>query len=132
MSYQALNTSPLYSHRICGMATPLVQAIRTANGKTEASDSEAIYTTIKRNFSQILSSSSLAGAATLSLGLYVGGALRDYSVLSSQDEDIIIYLLLDVTDIDSKQMTFVKNGAGNTPAIFQLLYKVDASAGVLA
>ena len=43
------------------------------------------------------------------------------------DEDVIVVLLLDAIDIDSKMLTFVKRGLEQEENVYRALYKQDLS-----
>eukprot|EP01027_Heterolobosea_sp_BB2_P005120 GEZU01007869.1.p1 GENE.GEZU01007869.1~~GEZU01007869.1.p1 ORF type:complete len:141 (-),score=38.48 GEZU01007869.1:270-692(-) len=140
MSYRKLIESQQYEHRICGMHQNLAVAIRDKiiRAKSESDQAAGAAKAIKANFENRLAKRDNASNGNsnendntnnnrLSFGLIVCSAIRDYQVLSNGHEDVIIYLLSDVTDIDSKQMTFVRNGIDGE-SIFKSLYKYDATS----
>jgi len=66
---------------------------------------------------------------TGNVGVVFGSAGKDYVSHSQLDEDVVVYLLSDTIDIDSKMMTFIKDTLSGTDKnkVYDLLYKYDAT-----
>ena len=69
----------------------------------------------------------------ITFGIIVGGAVAAWWEGSSEGEDVVIYFLLDVENIDSKMITFVHKRlpAVVREALYKATYKYDASSSLL-
>eukprot|EP01112_Ceratiomyxa_fruticulosa_P014309 TRINITY_DN4089_c0_g1_i5.p1 TRINITY_DN4089_c0_g1~~TRINITY_DN4089_c0_g1_i5.p1 ORF type:complete len:126 (+),score=20.59 TRINITY_DN4089_c0_g1_i5:406-783(+) len=120
-SYKKLLDNSNYEHRICGMHVNVAIGIREAHKH----NNDGEFTRIKDNL-QALINTNYPG---VSFGVAIGGYFTSYFNNSNGKEDIIIHFLSDVTNVDSKMMTFVsKNLLPEVmDGIFRLLYKHDAT-----
>lgn len=69
----------------------------------------------------------------LTIATLIGGAIgaSSYSSLDQKNPaatNVVVLWLSDITDIDSKMMTFVRNDTKDVEGVFQHLYRVDFSA----
>ena len=107
-NYSSLLTSSEYEHRICGMHIDCAIFIRENRGKEPL-----------RTFAN-------AVAAGNNIGVWIGSVMGSpWAESVTYNEDVIICFLSDITNIDSKQVTFVKNSLPNKGEIFDKYYKKD-------
>ncbi|KAL6075067.1 hypothetical protein QOT17_003825 [Balamuthia mandrillaris] len=123
MSYRQLLDKPEYTHKVCGMHPNVAETQQGGEAFAQLLD----------NIQHALSSSSSSSSSSPSVGLGVGGALSDWwktKDLTNGADDVIVYLVSDVTNIDSKWMTFVHSRlpAKQKTEIEQTLYKLDATS----
>jgi len=122
MSYRNLiDKDPItHSHKICGMNANVAIQVRNARKEKNLTALEPL----RQKFE------SKIGDSQISFGFGVGSALKDDLIQTNWKEDVILYLISDPTNIDSKMITFVKNSLPMNVAdkIFANLYKYDASA----
>ena len=102
----------------CAQTDRSIKALREARGTADpAAQLRPICEKIRQRLAAAVSPS-------LSCGIIVGGAARDYHTECKGGEDVIVYLLSDPTNIDSKWLTFVKPGP-HAEAILAALYKYN-------
>eukprot|EP00696_Hemimastix_kukwesjijk_P015447 gnl/Hemi2/3651_TR1274_c0_g1_i1.p1 gnl/Hemi2/3651_TR1274_c0_g1~~gnl/Hemi2/3651_TR1274_c0_g1_i1.p1 ORF type:complete len:168 (+),score=53.79 gnl/Hemi2/3651_TR1274_c0_g1_i1:45-506(+) len=119
--YGRLLSSPAYEHRICGMHPAVAEAVR--GGRRVAGEGARVCAAVALRLQNIVTSVH-AGASS---GVATGSAMGTWDSLSQGDEDVVVYLLSDPTNVDSKQITFVKTALpGPTQmALYAALYKVN-------
>merc|ERR1719373_200958 len=67
-------------------------------------------------------------ADDLSVGLLLGGAKTAYGICNVETDDVIVFLLTDPTDIDSKQITCVrKSRYKDFSAVMKQTYRFNPS-----
>jgi len=123
MNYRSFLENKQYQHKVCGMVPVLAEAVQQARKqKTETSVYPQLAASIRRRLQTV--------SPTLTCGVMIGGAgadswWSDVDLLS--DTPVVVYLLSDITNIDSKFITFVKIGHPQAARIFERLYKHDAT-----
>eukprot|EP01097_Dermamoeba_algensis_P005559 TRINITY_DN352_c0_g1_i2.p1 TRINITY_DN352_c0_g1~~TRINITY_DN352_c0_g1_i2.p1 ORF type:complete len:123 (-),score=22.67 TRINITY_DN352_c0_g1_i2:186-554(-) len=120
MSLQKLLVQQNYDHKICGMPKSL--ATFTRKHFIQEKSTEHLLLLKEKTISHL---KTRLPSENFSVGLVAGGAVHDCLKESDLNEEIIIFLLSDITDVDSKMVTFVKHGV-NTK-IFEALYKFPIS-----
>eukprot|EP01111_Echinosteliopsis_oligospora_P011395 TRINITY_DN3755_c0_g1_i1.p1 TRINITY_DN3755_c0_g1~~TRINITY_DN3755_c0_g1_i1.p1 ORF type:complete len:132 (-),score=22.40 TRINITY_DN3755_c0_g1_i1:4-399(-) len=128
---QALMKDVKYEHKICGMYKDLAITVRTEfqqHQRNNAYISDAMDR-CATNLKKRVADSSLQ---QYTVAVMMGGPIRTFhenldSNLSTIEHDIIIYLLSDPTDIDSKQITFIHTNIDpeTRNKIFNALYKYN-------
>ena len=61
------------------------------------------------------------------MGLAGGTALKTDAEDTTYTEDVVVYLLSDPQNIDSKMVTLIKHNVASKDQIFATLYKWDAN-----
>eukprot|EP00742_Colponemidia_sp_Colp-10_P001668 GILJ01001788.1.p1 GENE.GILJ01001788.1~~GILJ01001788.1.p1 ORF type:complete len:124 (-),score=12.95 GILJ01001788.1:373-744(-) len=109
-----------YEHRICGAHPQTVHRLRHA---LRSSSFETECQGMLLKVAELLNDNTA--------GLAVGTALgKVYWQLIEGIEDVVLFFVLDVVDIDTKQITFVRRQLPNKELLFKHLYKADLSNGV--
>ena len=108
--------------RVCGMVPSLAQALREyMGGDTSVFDPQTIHQAI---------CSKLGG--DVDVGLVLSTALVEKDVIGMEASgpypDVVVILILDPLDIDSKWMTILRSPLSSSDAIFSALYKFDPLA----
>ena len=122
---QAYLSDDMYERHTCGMAPTLVKALRDAKaGASEKTLCEDIlsYPRLSSPMLEALGSPSVLVIVAPPLGKATAAAARGVH----DRPDIVIWLLLDSLDIDSKQTTFVLRSSATKTQAFSSLYKLDA------
>lgn len=107
-----------YLHRTCGMEVGLVRELRAANN-----ESSALKALCERVLQQM--SKRTGESAGVVIAPPMGKVYAAAASISGLPK-AVIWLLLDPTDIDSKQTTFVNIEGGGVERVFSSLYKLSA------
>lgn len=111
-------------HKICGMHINLARQVR------QCSQDQA------QGISQNFRSAVRTIDPTLTVAVLIGGPIKaNFLELDGKQlgqQDVIIFLLSDVTDIDSKEITFIKGKLDSRiiDKLYKTLYKLDASVKI--
>jgi hypothetical protein len=120
MSCKVLLDSVEYGHKVCGMHKNVAIEVRKL---IKAKDQDALKHVGNKLKQRIRD----AVVGDFSIGIVFGFAFSDFLKDSKLDEDVIVVMISDPTDIDSKMMTFIRNGMNPKDKIFEALYKYDAT-----
>jgi hypothetical protein len=125
LSPSSLTNDERYEQRTCGMDRELLVKVRAAEKDIATLDG------FGRNFAAAVRSHIKPLSANV--GVMIGPAFGKQACLIStgDDPEIVVWLLLDPLDVDSKQVTFVrsqdpglrKNGSWKQEEVFKGLYK---------
>jgi hypothetical protein len=120
MSYQKLLKDENYIFKVSGMHINNAHTVR--NNKPKESEMTKEYSNMKKNIEKLF--------PKLSIGVIFSGAMKDFCKECNMDEDIIAVFISDITDIDSKLMTFIRKDRKHVDfsedsEIWKKLYRVD-------
>jgi len=116
-----------FQFKVCGMEVSLAQELR----KTLKKDDDSIASWAGEIQAKFLDTIHSNVSNDLSVGIALGGSMRSKFVQVDTDgDDVIIFLLTDPTDIDSKQITFIRNTLTREQetAILNATYKFNPNA----
>eukprot|EP01080_Neovahlkampfia_damariscottae_P000456 gene456-6867_t len=120
ISYQQLMKNEQYIFKVSGMHKNNAHIVRDAIKSKQTIPDE--FKKIKTNIETLI--------PNFSVGVVFCSVMKDFIVDTNLDEDVITVFLTDVTDIDSKLMTFIRKDkkevdySDNSP-IWTSLYRVD-------
>eukprot|EP00286_Rhodomonas_abbreviata_P014392 CAMPEP_0181323872 /NCGR_PEP_ID=MMETSP1101-20121128/20036_1 /TAXON_ID=46948 /ORGANISM="Rhodomonas abbreviata, Strain Caron Lab Isolate" /LENGTH=127 /DNA_ID=CAMNT_0023431967 /DNA_START=57 /DNA_END=440 /DNA_ORIENTATION=- len=116
---QSLMGNERFENQVCGMDRTLLEKVRSA-----VKDVDALQELCNHLISSM---KALLGSKVGEVAVMVGPPFgkTNCSKSSGNDPSVVIWLLLDPLDVDSKQSTFVRSP--NAKEIFQVLYKFSPS-----
>ncbi|CAE7730781.1 unnamed protein product [Symbiodinium microadriaticum] len=115
LSVSSLLSSEVYEHRTCGMQRELLAEVMVA--MKALPDTEKAQELCQKVLG-MLPGSNAAVLLSPAMGKPFAEASR------GSDPTLIVWLLPDPADVDSKQTTFVKTGIENFEETFQAMYKL--------
>lgn len=125
-SFSLLCETESYVHRICGMESCLREhVIGHPQWSHPAVEVETLRTRIQNLLSEAIFGS-LYPKNKFSIGLVIASPMKDYLKETNYSEDIVMVLILDPLNIDSKQCTFVSARLPSPvmDAVFSCLYRL--------